>query len=216
MLKGVELMAVYSFMALFPIVNPVGTAPIFLTMTSRITLREQRLLSWKVSLYAFILLVVSVLLGGVIIRFFGIRIAHVEIAGGLILFHTAWEMLNGNREAPTAESGTSLKSVPDMSFFPLTLPITAGPGCIAVAIAIGGRIAHNSLASTLEGYAGAVLGILGVALTVWLCFHFAQRVFSKLGSTGTMVVTKMSAFVLLAIGVEIFWSGLSQLILALH
>ncbi len=215
MLKGMEVMAAYSFMALVPIVNPVGTAPIFLAMISGATSRQHRQLAWRVSLYAFILLVVSTLLGGMIIRFLGIQIAHVEIAGGLIVFHTAWQMLNGTQEPAAVDPAGTTKSVEELAFFPLTLPITAGPGCIAVAIAIGSRVGHGPLPGVLESYLGAVLGVLGVSVAVWFCFRFASALFSKLGPTGTTVFTKMSAFVLLAIGVEIFWSGLAQLIRAL-
>ncbi len=216
MWKDVTSMAAYAFMALFPIVNPVGTAPMFLALTSGADPREQHQISRRVSVYAFILLLVSMILGGVIIRFFGIQIAHVEIAGGLVVFYTAWGMLNSESGGSAAQPDTSGKHLDEMAFFPLTLPITAGPGCIAVAIAIGGRIAHHSLADTLSGYLGATAGVLGVALAVWLCFRFAHGVFSRLGTTGTLVFTKMAAFVLMAIGVEIFWTGLAQLIVALR
>ncbi len=215
MLKGIELAAVYSFMALLPIVNPVGTAPIFLAMIAGASPQQHRQLAWRVSLYAFVLLVASTLLGGVIIRFFGIQIAHVEIAGGLIVFHTAWQMLNETRGSEASTEAGEGKGLEEMAFFPLTLPITAGPGCIAVAIAVGSRAAHPPLRAVPEHYLGTLAGVLGVALAVWLCFRFATTVFDKLGRTGTTVVTKLSAFVLLAIGVEIFWSGLAQLIKAL-
>ncbi len=216
MWKDFISMAVYAFMALFPIVNPVGTAPIFLAMTSSAPPSKRHAMARRVSAYAYILLVLSILLGGVIIRFFGIQIADVEIAGGLVVFYTAWGMLNEKEDRTVSAQEMDAKRFDQMAFFPLTLPITAGPGCIAVAIAIGGRIAHPSLLETAGGYLGAAVGVLGVALSVWLCFRFANGVFRKLGPTGTTVFTKTAAFVLMAIGVEIFWDGLAQLIEALH
>ena len=215
MVKVALHLAVYAFMALFPIVNPVGTTPIFLAMTASGSPEVQHRLVRRVSVYAFVLLAVSLVLGGVIIEFFGIQIAHVEIAGGLVVFYTAWEMLNAKDDAAPSQQAADHKRLEEMAFFPLTLPVTAGPGCIAVAIAVGSRIAHRSLEEMLFGYLGAMVGVLGVALAIWLCFRFARGVFAKLGTTGTMVFTKMAAFVLMAIGVEIFWSGLSQLILQL-
>ncbi|MGA9752721.1 MAG: MarC family protein [Acidobacteriota bacterium] len=216
MWKDFISMAVYAFMALFPIVNPVGTAPIFLAMTAGASVPQQRHLARRVPLYAFLLLLVSLLLGGLIIRFFGIQIADVEIAGGLVVFYTAWEMLNrpDDRSAPQALADGG--RFEQMAFFPLTLPVTAGPGCIAVAIAVGSRIGHRQPEDMAMGYVGAALGLLALAFATWLCFRFAHRVFRKLGTTGTMVFTKMAAFVLMAIGVEIFWNGLSQLIEGLH
>lgn len=216
MLRVALHLAIYAFMALFPIVNPVGTTPIFLAMTAGASPEMQHRLARRVSAYACVLLVVSLVLGGLIIEFFGIKIAHVEIAGGLVVFYTAWEMLNARDDAVPSQLATERKRLEEMAFFPLTLPITAGPGCIAVAIAVGSRMAHRSLEGILVGYLGAVVGVLGVAFTVWLCFRFAQGVFAKLGTTGTMVFTKMAAFILMAIGVEIFWSGLSQLITELR
>jgi multiple antibiotic resistance protein len=209
-------MAFYAFMALFPIVNPVGTAPIFLAMTAGAPPPQRHALARRVSLYAYLLLLFSILLGGVIIRFFGIQIADVEVAGGLVVFYTAWGMLNEREERAVSPREIDIKRLEQMAFFPLTLPVTAGPGCIAVAIAIGGRIAHQSVLSEAGGYGGAAVGVLGLACSVWLCFRFASGVFRKLGPTGTTVFTKMAAFVLMAIGVEIFWDGLAQLIEGLH
>ncbi|MGD1149078.1 MAG: NAAT family transporter [Thermoanaerobaculaceae bacterium] len=209
-------LAIYSFMALFPIVNPVGTTPIFLAMTTGASLETRHRLSRRVSIYACALLVVSLVLGGLIIEFFGIKIAHVEIAGGLVVFYTAWEMLNVRDDVAPSQLAVESGRLEQIAFFPLTLPITAGPGSIAVAIAVSSRIAHRPLDAMLFGYLGAMVGVLVVALTIWLCFRFAQGVFAKLGTTGTMVFTKMAAFILMAIGVEIFWSGLSQLIIELR
>lgn len=214
MLRTVATMAVYAFMALFPLVNPVGTTPIFLSLTAGATQDELGRLTRRVPVYSFFLLLVSLLLGGVIINLFGIQIAHVEVAGGLVVFYSAWEMLSGR----SGEQGAGDRSQPagDRAFFPLTMPITAGPGCMAVAIAVGSRCVGRSVEGTLASYLGAGLGLLALSLSVWLCFRFASRLFHRLGPTGTLVVTKMSAFVLMAIGVEIFWSGLSQLILQLR
>ncbi len=214
MLKSVATMAVYAFMALFPLVNPVGTTPIFLSLTVGATPEELRRLTHRVPVYAFFLLLVSLLLGGVIINFFGIQIAHVEVAGGLVVFYSAWEMLSGR--SGDGGAGDRVQAAGDRAFFPLTMPITAGPGCIAVAIAVGSRCVGRSVEGTVAAYLGAALGLLALSVAVWFCFRFASGLFHRLGPTGALVVTKMSAFVLMAIGVEIFWTGLSQLILQLR
>ena len=216
MWKDFISMAFYAFMALFPIVNPVGTAPIFLAMTAGASVPQQRHLARRVPLYAYLLLLVSLLLGGLIIRFFGIQIADVEIAGGLVVFYTAWGMLNEKEDRTVSAQEVDAKRFEQMAFFPLTLPITAGPGCIAVAIAVGSRIGHERPEVMVLGYLGAALGLLALVFATWLCFRFAGRLFAKLGPTGTTVFTKMAAFVLMAIGVEIFWDGLAQLIESLR
>ena len=124
-----------SFAALFPIVNPLGDAPIFFGLTRNYPQAAQKVLARKIAAYGFVLLVVSALFGSEILAFFGISLFVIQIAGGLVVAATGWKLLN------QPEDDSSSKQVPETledalqhAFFPLTLPLTVGPGAISVAI----------------------------------------------------------------------------------
>jgi multiple antibiotic resistance protein len=211
-LAGMGSITAYVLTALLPLVNPIGCAPVFLSLTEGATHGERWTLARKVALDGFLLLMGTVVFGGLVIRFFGIQVAHVEVAGGLVIFYTAWEMLKGEASDDGDAARNTKKDFHAMAFFPLTLPITIGPGCLAVGIALGSRLGHQSLRGMIPAYAGAGVAILAVMASVWVSYGFAAVVLRRLGPTGTTVVTKLSAFVLMAIGVEILWDGLAELI----
>src|SRR5580692_10539853 len=121
--------------ALFPIVNPLGGSPIFLTLTQDYSASARRALSWRVALNSFFLLVCSFLIGTHILSFFGISLPVVQIGGGLIVISTGWAMLNRSDDDDDHREGNVHKKVPPRdefrnAFYPLTLPLTVGPGSI--------------------------------------------------------------------------------------
>ena len=99
-----------------------------------------------------------------------------------------------------------------MAFFPLTMPLTAGPGAIAVTIALDTRIENKISVMGVFQYSGIVLGIVVVSFLVWFCYAFAEDIFNLIGKTGAKAITSISAMIILAIGVGIFWQGLSPLL----
>ena len=99
-----------------------------------------------------------------------------------------------------------------LAFYPLTMPITAGPGCIAVTLTISAHeTSAHSWMNTLFGQAGAVIGILLSAGTVYICYRYAEAITRKLGSNGTNVIIRLSAFINFCIGLQITWHGISAL-----
>src|SRR3954471_4622680 len=129
----------FGFGALFAIINPYGLAFVFLDRTMGLSERDRANIALRVAIYAFLVLLVSLFAGSEIMRFFGISMPALRIAGGLVVAATGWSILNA---APTtsdghASSSASYEAVRSMTFFPLTIPLTAGPGTIATAIAIG-------------------------------------------------------------------------------
>lgn len=199
---------VLAFVTLFPIVNPVGDAPIFLSLTREYPQSVQNVLSRKVALYGFLLLASSLMLGTEILAFFGISISVVEMAGGLVLANTGWTLLNqGSTDTDSgAAQKETLQTAMQEAFYPLTLPLTVGPGCISVAITIGAHL-KGKLGSGL--YVAALLGMALVCILVWFCYSRASRLEKILGSTGTSVVIRLSSFILVAIGFQIAWNGFS-------
>jgi multiple antibiotic resistance protein len=201
-----------SFAALFPIVNPVGGAPLFLGLTQFCTEKERRSLALRVATNSFFLLLGSLLIGSHVLQFFGISLPVVRIGGGLVVTAFGWKLLNsderpdGNRDA---QKNTS--PIPD-SFYPLTMPLTVGPGSISVAITLGSQRPKDiAWMDLLQHDSAAILGILAIALSVWFCYRFAERTVAWLGKTGTNVVVRLSAFIMLCIGIQILWGGVSAL-----
>lgn len=202
-----------SFMALFPVVNPIGDAPIFLALTQRYPQSVRTILARKVASYGFALLAISFLFGSVILDFFGISLEVLQISGGLVLAATGWSLLN-QKDIDSSENQTSgtLEDALDHAFYPLTLPITVGPGCISIAITLGAQLRHQAGVGWEHGYPrnfiAAVTGMFILCILVWVCYGRADRLVGRLGKSGTSILIRISAFITLAIGVQIMWNGL--------
>src|SRR5690242_4227754 len=127
------------FAGLFPIVNPLGSAPIFLNLTRHCTEAERHLLAWRVTVNGFLLLLGSLFLGSFVLEFFGISLPVVRIAGGLVVTTMGWRLLttdDDQQDKRAASSAQERHVLPD-AFYPLTMPLTVGPGSISVAITVG-------------------------------------------------------------------------------
>ncbi|HUW00131.1 MAG TPA: MarC family protein [Gallionella sp.] len=203
--------------ALLPIVDPLGGAPIFIGMTAGLTPAERVRMAKSVAINSFLLLIASVLIGAYVLDFFGISIPAVQIAGGVVICAIAWSLLNSPNSPPAlAKEGPATVTADDLgqrAFYPLTMPLTAGPGAISVALTLGAN-PTKGLRPLVETTLGQALGILIVAVSVYLCYRYADRITKKMGPIGTGVVVRLSAFILLCIGVQICWNGLHTLIIA--
>ena len=207
----------YTFISLFSILNPIGMSAVFLAMTKNYSANVRRDMAKRVGIYGAVLIIAVFFLGTYILNFFGISLACLQVAGGLLVFATAWQMLNAPA-TPAEHDAIDQNDIEreDITFFPLTMPITAGAGAMAVTVALAARIGQDAHENLVVGYVSAVVGILAVFTVVGICYAFADRIFLKLGTNGTNVVTRLTAFILLAISVSIVWSGVRTLILSLH
>lgn len=205
----------YVFTSLITVVNPICAAMFFLAMTSKVTRQERMMLSNRVAVYCFIMATVSLYAGSFVLSFFGISIGVLRVAGGLVLFSAGWLSLNNNtaNEEEASEVSVRPKSKGDllkMAFYPFTLPLTIGPGAIAVTTAIG-----TSMKLTLPNVVGATSAALATAIVIWLCFRYSDRITAALGATGSDAIGRVFSFILICLGVQIFWVGFSDLWLAL-
>ena len=205
--------------ALFPIVDPVGGSPFFLALTSEYASEARRSLSWRIALNSFLLLIASYFVGTYILAFFGISLPVVQVGGGLILVAMGWAALMQKEEGTEKTTRQSIhpNDVYGRAFYPLTLPLTVGPGSISVAITLGANAARNHLLHPLT-ILGALLGFVLIAVSIFLCYGFADGLARVLGRTGMLVITKLSSFLLVCIGVQIAWNGTKELLqsLVLH
>ena len=205
----------YAVAALLPIVNPLGGAPIYLANTVDLTTSQHGELATRVARNCALLLLAALLFGAYVLDFFGLSIPIVQVAGGLVVCSIAWSLLHAPDAAPAMQDESRrILSPADLrrrAFYPLTMPLTVGPGSISVAIALGANQAHSVRSAIVIAFAH-VCAVVVVAVTIFVCYRYADRILRRLGDTGTVVVTRLSAFILLCIGVQILWNGIATLI----
>jgi multiple antibiotic resistance protein len=203
------------YAALFPIVNPLGSAPVFLVLTGGYTVPTRHRLARQIAVNGFLLLLGSLLLGSYILEFFGITLPVMRVAGGAVVTAMGWQLLKEGddvREPKNAE-GADDQIALRRAFYPLTMPLTVGPGSITVAIALGSkRPTASSMAELASIGAAAIVGLAAIAVTIFVCYRSAEYLARVLGETGTTVLVRLSAFILLCIGIEILWSGVAELL----
>lgn len=201
--------------ALFPIVNTPENVPIFLSLTSGFSAGNRAVLARKIAVNGFALLVVAVLIGTHILAFFGISLPVVQVGGGLVLTVAGWKLLNraddGGRPPAPSSTLPEARYLTSRAFYPLTMPLTVGPGSISVAIALGANRAIGSEARWTLPVA-AVLGCAVLAVTIYLLYRFAERLGRFIGESATSIIVRLSSFILVCIGVQIVWNGMRALL----
>jgi len=203
--------------ALFPIVNPVGGSPVFLALTREYPASTRRILARQVAMNSFVLLIASFLVGTHILHFFGISIPVVQVGGGLIVISNGWTMLKSKEEVdrgPEVQKKVNPTDVFRSAFYPLTLPLTVGPGSISMAITLGANEPHH-LGPNVLAILAAVIASALVALSIFLCYGFADRLAAVIGESGMSIILRLSSFLLVCIGVQILWNGASALLRSL-
>jgi multiple antibiotic resistance protein len=200
-----------AFSALFSIVNPFGGAIIYSHVTADRSHADRVALAWLIAAYSAIVMLTALWAGAPILSFFGISLAALRIAGGLVVAARAWELLLGpeQQEDRKQEQAAPASNRADVAFFPLTMPFTTGPGTISVAIALSanGPVVGGTSASF---FIGASIAAIAVALTVGACYASADRVVALLGKTRSRVVSRLAAFILLCVGVQILLLGVQD------
>ena len=200
--------------ALLPIVNPLGAAPIFLAMSADLPAPARRHLATVVARNAFLLLAAALLVGSYVLEFFGISLPIVRVAGGLVVIGAGWRLLHAGHmdhlpEAKVVDAWE--RELARRGFYPLTFPLTVGPGSISIAITLGARDVSDA-ASRAMFVVTDLIGISIIAIVVYLSYRFASRLIASLGETGTDVFLRLSAFIMLCVGVAIFWGGIVGLV----
>jgi len=202
-------------LTLLPIINPLSAAPVFIATAGSNPVVVRRM-ARQIAFNSWCILVVSMLVGIYVLDIFGISLPIVRVGGGLLVAASGWRMLNrtGGSDVQEAvahrEVDLTRTEIMRRSFFPITFPLTTGPGAIAAAIALGVHLPHEPVLYLVN----ASIAVVGVAVTagcVYLCYRYAAGLLAMLGEIGTMVIMRMLAFILLCIGIEIIWAGWAAL-----
>jgi multiple antibiotic resistance protein len=201
--------------ALFPIVNPIGNTPIFLSLTRGLSSHGRIALARLIAINGLLLILASVFVGTYILAFFGISLPVVQVGGGLVVISTGWTLLrrpdDDDIDGSKVERDCDERNYARQAFYPLTLPLTVGPGSISVAIAVGANRREGSEWQwPLIG--GMLIGSILIAASIYLSYRFAERLARALGEPAMNVIIRLSSFILLCIGVQILWNGASALL----
>ena len=186
----------------------------FVTLSSQLSDGDRAYVAGRIAIFSLIILVVSLFAGHLILGFFGISVGVLRCAGGIVLFAAGWSALNApSHEASkdTAPQNLPRSRLKAMAFFPFTLPLTTGPGAIAVSVAMG-----TSLPINVANIAGTIIAIIATVIVIWLCYRYSDRVSKAVGAAGADALARIFAFILICLGVSIFWQGFSELWLALN
>ncbi len=201
-----------AFPALFSIVNPPGAAFIFSEVTSEISHVARMRLAGKVAFYSLLVMLIALWGGAYVLNFFGISLGALRIGGGTVVALRSWEMLSAperQEERKSAQAGEASDSMDGQAFFPLTMPFTTGPGTIAVAVALSAERPTSGL-GVLEFFLGVSTAAAVIALLVWLAYRSADWLVSAIGAAARRTVSRMTAFLLLCIGVQILLTGIED------
>ena len=199
--------------ALFPIVDPLAGSPIFLSLTQDIAAAQRWALSRAIAINSFVLLVGSYFIGTHVLAFFGISLPVVQVGGGLVVISTGWAMLKRGDDEHRVEVQRTLtqEDIARKAFYPLTLPLTVGPGSISIAITLGANAPRNYGFVVLPVVA-ALIGMAAISLSIVICYGFSDRLGRMLGPTAMSVIIRLSSFLLVCIGIQIMWNGVRALL----
>ena len=189
-----------ALVALFPIANPIGAIPIFYSLTAADTRKYRLRQAQKTSLNVVLVLAVFFLVGKLVLNFFGISLPVLRIAGGLIVGHTAWEMVTA-RQRITASEHKAAVDQEDISFTPMAVPMVSGPGAIGIMIGL------STKATQWSDYAGCIIGIGGFGVVLYLCLVLGEPLIERLGKTGIGALNRILGFLILAIAVQLVADG---------
>lgn len=207
------------FAVLLPILNPAATAPIFLGLTEGASAQTRALLARRIARNMVLLMTGAMLVGSYVLDVFGISLPIVRIGGGLLVATNAWRLLQAEHTSTDSRQALAEGFTPEharrQAFYPLTFPISCGPGSISAAITLGVALHDPVLPLSLARFAGGWAGLAAVGVIMALVFRYATHILRPLGETGTLVFLRLTAFILLCLGVQFIWDGVRELITSL-
>jgi multiple antibiotic resistance protein len=202
-----------AFPALLSIINPLGGAFIFLGATESLSDELRRDLARWVGIHSFLILNASLWIGAYVLGFFGISLPVLRVAGGIVIAMTAWKILYAEDE-PSRHHPLNITSPRDASraaFFPLTMPVTAGPGTIAVAVALGSNRPRGAGHLAVFALEATIVTVLLSAIVYGL-YRYADRLSRVIGANGTNIILRLTGFLLFCIGIQVAWTGAAELL----
>jgi multiple antibiotic resistance protein len=207
------------FSALLPLVNPLGSALVFLGFVGIQPASVYKSLARQIAIDMVLFFAVIELIGSFLLSFFGISLPIVQFAGGIVVAAIGWGLLNqsdvdDSSRDPDAETTKKAASnnFESSAFYPLTFPVTAGPGCLVVMLTLSAHTMGGNLSQTVLARVGLMLAVILLAVLVYLCYAYAPQITRTISPSTVHGILRVIAFILLCIGVQIAWNGLEALI----
>jgi multiple antibiotic resistance protein len=210
------------FSALLPLVNPLGSALVFLGLVGVSPPHVYRALARRIAFNTVIFFAVIELVGSTLLGFFGISLPIVQVAGGIVLAAMGWSLLNEKSSAPSpemtqtaavpAETQSEIDSLSEKAFYPFTFPVTAGPACIVVMLTLSAHASQGDLTAKVLSHVGLFIAVVVLSVLVYICYGNAPRITRAIAPSTAHGILRVIAFILLCIGVQIAWNGLSSLL----
>lgn len=209
-----------AFSALLPLVNPLGSALVFYGLVGAAPPEVYRRLARRIAINTVLFLLVIELIGAALLSFFGVSLPIVEVAGGLVLASMGWSLLNqqgaaAHQQEKVDARPSDLEELNQKTFYPLTFPITAGPGCLVIMLTLTAHASTHRLVSDLFAHLGILIAVVVLCILVYFAYAYAPLITEKISPQTARGVVRVIAFLLLCIGVQITWNGVSSLALIL-
>lgn len=210
-----------AFSALLPLINPLGSAFVFVGLIGDAPPNVIRSLARRIAINNVIFLAIIELLGAAILNFFGISVPIVQLSGGVVIAAMGWSVLNegsagANSRMKKDESGIidekDVRRLEEGAFYPYTFPITSGPGTLVTVLTLTARISSRNLTRNILAHAGVLLAVVVLSALVYLCYAYAPKITKVIPPSTAHGILRVVAFILLCIGVQIAWNGLSVLL----
>jgi multiple antibiotic resistance protein len=205
-----------SFSALLPVVNPLGSALLLLSIIGNAPAPVYRELAGKVAIRTAIFFVVVELVGAALLNFFGISLPVVQVAGGLVLAAMGWRLLNRkdpeNNRGQADVAATSFESLLEKVFYPFTFPVTVGPGCIVVMLTLGARASAENVIGDVIAHLGILAAVIALSVVVFYSYAYASKITDRVSPQTAHGILQVVAFVLLCIGVQITSNGVQAVL----
>jgi multiple antibiotic resistance protein len=209
------------FSALLPLINPLGSAIIFLGLVGNAPTAIYRRLARRIAINTVILLAVIQLIGSSLLGFFGISLPIMQFSGGIVIAMIGWSMLNQPDTHPNpektqagtpAETDAEINSLDQKAFYPFTFPVTAGPGSVVVMLTLSVHAAQHKISDTILAHLGLFIAVIVLSASIYLCYAYAPKISRAISPSTVHGILRIVAFILLCIGVQIAWNGLSALL----
>lgn len=210
-----------AFSVLFPLINPLGSALVFLGLAGEATPAVYRSLARRIAINNIIFLTIIELLGATILRFFGISLPIVQLSGGIVIATLGWSVLNerdaraisrNKQEETEVRDETRTKRLEEETFYPFTFPITSGPGTLVALLTLTAHISNRVISSDIAAHVGVFIAVVVISLLVYFCYAYAPTITRVIPPSTAHGILRVVAFILVCIGVQIAWNGLAYLL----
>ncbi len=210
-----------AFSVLLPLINPLGSALVFLGLAGEAPASVYRSLARRIAINNIIFLAIIEVLGATILRFFGISLPIVQFSGGIVIAAMGWSVLNepdtrassrSKQEETEERNETKMEDLEHKVFYPFTFPITSGPGALVGLLTLTAHISDKVISKDVLAHVGVFLAVVALSLLVYFCYAYAPKISRIIPPATAHGILRVIAFILLCIGVQIAWNGLSVLL----